>query len=222
MSLLVDKLLSIFAFPLGLALFLCVPSLTISLSSRSKFWRVLISIAVVGLWTASTPALANLLIAALEREYPTRSIESATGSDVAIVLGGQIANSHAGPGQVGIGAAGDRLVKAYLLWRAGKAKTILVSGGDLPWEPAAEAESELAARILEQLGVPTDAILVEGQSRNTRENAVDTASIWRQQGFRSGLLITSAFHMPRALATFRAAGLDVAPWSVVFAAGYLS
>jgi uncharacterized SAM-binding protein YcdF (DUF218 family) len=77
-------------------------------------------------------------------------------------------------------------------------------------------EAALVAEVLEELGVPWDAILVEGQSRNTRENALNTAAIWREKGFRRGLLVTSAYHMSRALATFRAAGVNVSPWPVDF------
>ena len=55
-------------------------------------------------------------------------------------------------------------------------------------------------------------IIVEGNSRNTHENAINTAAIWHDREFHSGLLVTSATHMPRALASFRKAGLDVTPW----------
>jgi uncharacterized SAM-binding protein YcdF (DUF218 family) len=216
MSLFLDKVLSAFAFPLGFALALCLLSLALSLLWRTGVWRILFVVAVAGLWIASTPALANLLVAALEDAHPAQPIESTTASDVVVVLGGQVANSHAGPDNPAIGAAGDRLVKAYFLWHAGKAKMILISGGNLPWQPAAKPESELAAQILERLGVPSDLILVETHSQNTRENALYSASIWRAHGFQSGLLLTSAFHMSRALATFRAAGLNVTPWPVDF------
>lgn len=55
--------------------------------------------------------------------------------------------------------------------------------------------------------------------RNTRENAINTAVIWRERGC-SGLLVTSATHIPRALASFRKAGLDVAPWPADFRGRY--
>ena len=70
-------------------------------------------------------------------------------------------------------------------------------------------------------GVPPNSIIVESNSRNTHENAINTAAIWRERHFRSGLLVTSATHMPRALASFRKAGLDVTPWPADFRAfGY--
>jgi uncharacterized SAM-binding protein YcdF (DUF218 family) len=73
---------------------------------------------------------------------------------------------------------------------------------------------------LQTLGVPADAILVEGQSRNTRENAVNTAELWSEKGFHTGLLVTAAIHMPRAMATFGAVGLNLVPWPADFRADY--
>ena len=66
-------------------------------------------------------------------------------------------------------------------------------------------------RFLADLGVPPEAILLEGRSRNTRENALYTAEILSAEGIDRVLLVTSALHMPRALATFRAAGIDAEP-----------
>lgn len=61
------------------------------------------------------------------------------------------------------------------------------------------------------MGVGRDDIILESESRNTRENAVNSAAIWRSQGFDTGLLVTSAMHMPRALAAFRKVGMDLVP-----------
>ena len=112
-------------------------------------------------------------------------------------------------------AGSDRVMQAALLWRAGKARTVIVSGGDLPWarSSVSPTEASLVAEILEAYGVPSDSIIVETNSRNTHENAINTAAIWQERHFHSGLLVTSATHMPRALASFRKAGLDVTPWS---------
>jgi uncharacterized SAM-binding protein YcdF (DUF218 family) len=103
-------------------------------------------------------------------------------------------------------------VQAALLWQAKKVHMIIVSGGRLPWAHSLEADAKIAGELLESFGVPHESILIDSNSRDTHENAVNTAAIWREKGFRSGLLVTSAFHMPRALATFRAIGLDVTPW----------
>jgi len=65
------------------------------------------------------------------------------------------------------------------------------------------------ARQLESWGIAPDRLIIEDRSRNTRENAVESARILRERGWPRALLVTSAFHMPRALGCFRAVGLDV-------------
>ena len=119
-----------------------------------------------------------------------------------------------------MGHTGDRVMQAALLWRAGKAQTIIVTGGNLPWARSSTTDAGFAAELLQAYGVPPDSIIVESNSRNTHENAINTAAIWRERHFRSGLLVTSATHMPRALASFRKAGLDVAPWPADFRGHY--
>jgi uncharacterized SAM-binding protein YcdF (DUF218 family) len=191
MSAYVEKLLPILIYPLGLAL----------------------AVAIILVWLASTPVFANLLTVTLEEQNPSVPIETISPVDVAIVLSGGIAERRS-TGDAAIGdvpGPGDRLMQAVSLWRAGKVKRIIVSGA---------IEAGPAAEILEAYGVPRDLIIVDSKSRNTHENAINTAVIWRERGFRSGLLVTSATHMPRALASFRKAGLDVLPWPADFRGGY--
>src|SRR5262249_22449780 len=65
--------------------------------------------------------------------------------------------------------------------------------------------------LLLEFGVPPAALILDTKSRNTRENAVNTAAIFKARGWRSGILVTSAAHMPRALAAFQQVGLNVVP-----------
>ena len=58
-----------------------------------------------------------------------------------------------------------------------------------------------------RIGVPAEAVVLEGKSRNTHENAIFTAAILKDKGWRSVLLVTSAGHMRRAMAAFRKAGV---------------
>jgi uncharacterized SAM-binding protein YcdF (DUF218 family) len=89
--------------------------------------------------------------------------------------------------------------------------TIIVAGGAMPWTPERHTEAEIMRGFLEAWGVPRRDILVEPDSRTTYENALGVAKLWQREGFRSALLVTSASHMPRALGTFRMAGLPVLP-----------
>jgi uncharacterized SAM-binding protein YcdF (DUF218 family) len=193
----VEKLLPILIYPLGLALLLCITAFALSFAGRVHALRVSIAVAVILLWLASTPALAGLLTVILVQQNPLAPIETTSPKDVVIVLGGGLAQpAH-------MGATGDRVMQAFLLWRAGNAQIIIITGA---------TDASFAAELLHAYGIPPDSIIVESNSRNTRENAINTAAIWRERHFRSGLLVTSAAHMPRALASFRKAGLDVAPW----------
>jgi uncharacterized SAM-binding protein YcdF (DUF218 family) len=211
----VEKLLPILIYPLGLALLLCITAFALSFAGRTQALRVSLAGVLVLLWLASMPALAGLLTVILEYQNPPVPIERISPKDVVIVLGGGLAM----PGHMG--ATGDRVMQAALLWRAGKAQTIIITGGNLPWAPAPTTDTSFAAELLQSYGVPPDSIIVETKSRNTHENATNTAAIWRERHFRSGLLVTSATHMPRALASFRKVGLDIVPWPADFRAfGY--
>ncbi|WP_407166034.1 YdcF family protein [Bradyrhizobium sp. ORS 111] len=218
MFLYIEKLLPTFVFPLGLALAVSLVALALLIACRPVAARMFLTIAVVGLWVSSMPGIADLITTPLEDQNSPRPIATAQPADAIIVLGGGIAKPRARLSEPEFGPAAARLFAAYSLWRAGKGKLILISGGNLPWEQLPRPEAELAAEVLQQLGVPRAALLIEGESRNTHENARNTAVIWREKGIQSGLLVTSAMHMPRALATFRAAGLDVEPWPTDFRA----
>lgn len=212
-----DKLLPLLIYPLGLGIVLTLLALLLSLARRRTYLRMALAAGIVVLWVGSTPLFAGLVTAPLEDSFPSAPISSAVAVDAIVVLGGGITATAVPEADPGVGGGADRLVQALLLWRAGKAKTIIVSGGNLPWSRSARSEAEVAADLLQRLGVPPDAIIVDSKARNTRENAVETRAIWDQHGFRSGILVTSAFHMPRAFASFRRVGLELTPWP----SGYL-
>ena len=215
MSAYLEKLLPILIYPLGLTLFLCIAAFILSFGRRVRVLRVSIAVAVILLWLASTQSFANLLTNTLEEQNPSGPIEAISPKDVVIVLGGRNAQ------RTHLGLTGDRVMQTAFLWRAGKAQTIIVSGGKLPWDPGSgQTEAKSVAELLHAYGVPSDAIIVESDSRNTHHNAVNTAALWRERHFRSGLLVTSATHMPRALASFRKVGLDLTPWPADFRGTY--
>ncbi|BDG01783.1 YdcF family protein [Anaeromyxobacter oryzae] len=129
--------------------------------------------------------------------------------DVVIVLGGMVdASASRASGAVELTAAADRIVRAAALLRAGQARDVLLSGGLVFPVPGDRPEADQLRRVLLEAGVAPERIFVESASRNTRENAVESARIVRERGWRRLLLVTSAAHMPRALGCFRAAGLE--------------
>ena len=107
----------------------------------------------------------------------------------------------------------SRIKHALRIYAAAKAPRILISGGSFPWRNTSMPEAERIANILVELGVPRSSLTLETHSRTTRENAVNTAAIFRQQGWQTGILVTSGFHMPRAFAAFASVGMRVVPAS---------
>ena len=88
---------------------------------------------------------------------------------------------------------------------------ILISGGNVFPQEGLDPEAFYSRRLLEEFGVPSDAILLESDSRNTHENAVRTRKILGAIGIDQILLVTSGFHMKRAVLTFEKSGFDVIP-----------
>lgn len=138
-----------------------------------------------------------------------RTFTPGTTYDAVIVLGG-IANPNASSrsGEVELNEPVERILRAAELLKSGQARVVLLSGGLLHPKPGTRTEAELLAVWLGEQGIDTDRIVVEGRSRNTRENAVESARIVTARGWKRLLLVTSAWHAPRALASFRAVGLE--------------
>lgn len=97
--------------------------------------------------------------------------------------------------------AGTRIVRVTGL-------PVLVSGGPPPWAQSSEA-SLMRAMLEGELSVPVR--WVEDQSRTTSENAALSAAMLKDGGIGAIVLVTHAFHMPRARAAFEAVGLVVYP-----------
>ncbi len=163
----------------------------------------------------SLPPVADALMASLERRAGA-VVEDADGARAIVVLASGLVLEQP---EYGGDTAGERtLVRlrygATLARRFGL--PVLVSGG-LPHD-ATRTEAAVMADILErEFAVPVR--WQETQSRNTAENAERSAAILRAAGVKRVLLVTQAFHMPRAVRLFRAAGLEVVPAPTHFKAG---
>lgn len=121
--------------------------------------------------------------------------------DAVVVLGAALIE----PGVAGP-ALRRRLEHGVTVWRQSDAACLLVSGG-VVGPPPAEAEVMRALAI--DLGVPSERIVVEDRARNTFENALYCGRILRDRGWHRVVVVTDAFHMPRALFVFRRLGLPV-------------
>lgn len=219
MSFFIDKLLSVFAFPLGFALAAALLLLMAGAIGNMRISQFGLVLVVAGLWVASTPLFASFALKTLERDYPLMSIADTPTADVLIVLGGGIRPPNSANPFPDFGDSSDRLVHALRLWKARKAPKIMLVGQGSGWGSDVGSEGSAMATVLENFGLEQDSILVEGESRNTFENALYAKQIWDREGFKTGLLITSASHMRRATAVFDQRGFAVTPIAIDARAG---
>ena len=206
-----SKLATVLITPLGFCLAVMVLGLVLLMRGNRKPGLFTLAAAVVLLWAAAMPVTGRAALSLLERQYRPMAAAEAPAADVAIVLGGAVGAATPPRATPDLGEAADRVAYAAELYRTGRVKAVLVSGGNLPWGAAAVPEAEAIRSLLMAWGVPAQIIRTGGASRTTAENAREVQAMWPELGANSALLVTSAAHMPRALATFRKADLPVMP-----------
>jgi uncharacterized SAM-binding protein YcdF (DUF218 family) len=210
MSQLLGKLAAQLVLPLSAALALMALALVLLALRRGRAAAaLLLGAALAGLWLASTPVLAERLLAALEQAHPAPELAALAPADAILVLGGGIRPALPPRERPELAEAGDRVLHAARLFHAGKAEIVVVSGGRLPWDAPGPPEAQGMKDVLVELGVPPDVIVREERSTSTHENCVFAKELLDARGARDVLLVTSALHMRRAFATCRATGLAV-------------
>jgi len=214
MFFILSKVLGFFALPSNLLITIGLVGLVLLLtrSRRLASWLVVTSLVLLVLFGLSP--LGNALMLPLEERFPPWDA-SHGAPDGVIVLGGVIAEDvSAARGAVALNESAERVTVAAELARRYPKLRIIFSGGTNALLFDKGAEAGFAVRQLEDLGVARERIVAEEQSRNTVENAVFSRLIANPQPGQRWLLLTSAFHMPRAIAVFRAAGFPVEAYPV--------
>ena len=208
-----SKILPLFVMPLGVVSLLLLLALAFLRSKKLRTAAGLLVLGLLVLWTASTPFVAGQLYRHMESRYPPTAMENIPVRGCMIVLGGALGAALPPRVDVDMGEAIDRIYKAAALYRAGKAPVVIVTGGNQPWSESMIAEADLIRDLLIEWGVSKEAIFLEGSSRNTRENALYSKNILDTVSCDNALLVTSAVHMPRAVAAFHSVGVNVTPVS---------
>lgn len=172
--------------------------------------RALVALSLLLLALLSTPATSWWLVEQLQARHAALIQPRDANAQAIVILGGNriagISAEYAGKDQPGPLPLGRLRYGAHLHQQTGL--PVLVSGGSPGNEP--EPEATLMARTLrDAFKVPTR--WEEPKSRNTAENATESAKLLRAAGVTRILLVTDATHMPRAVRSFSATGLDVVP-----------
>ena len=208
-----SKLLPYLLYPFSLGVWLLLAGVGLLLLGRRRSGTVLAALAAFLLTFFSMPVVGGWMLGSLERQYPPVAVDETGPGDLIVVLGGALSLPLPPRLEPEMTGSADRVWHAARLYQAGRAPRIFVAGGSVFPGHHERAESAYIMELLMDLGVPAGAIDLEAGSRSTAENAAATARYLAERG-REGakvLLVTSAAHLPRALATFRAAGIDVVP-----------
>lgn len=146
-------------------------------------------------------------------ESPITTDAELKSYETAVVLGGYTYYSIP-DGRLTFRESSDRLFQAVRLLELQKVKRLVISGGSgYVFDPELK-EAEFVRAFLSDLNIPPEDVLVESESRNTHENAVNSSALLQSEGLdkQTILLVTSAFHMRRAKACFEKQGMDVVPF----------
>jgi uncharacterized SAM-binding protein YcdF (DUF218 family) len=203
-----SKLLPLFIYPVGLT---CILLIILLIVNRHRKWqRGLLIAALILLWLSSNRWVSYALARSLEwRNLPPETTPSA---EVIVLLGGGTESQDSPRPMTEVNSAGDRVLYAAKLYKDGAAPVILASGGNLSFSSArGESPAEEMRKLLVFTGVPEDAIWLQPDSQNTYDDAVLSSLILKENDITEIILVTSAMHMPRALALFEAQGLTVIP-----------
>ncbi|WP_417522040.1 YdcF family protein [Marinobacter sp.] len=206
----ISKLAIALISPLGASLFGGLLALFLSLLGRRRFAFWLGALALVWLWFWSLPVASNWVRGYLENQYPPLALAAVPAAGAVVVLGGGVSPAGHGEPFPNLESGADRVWHGARLFQAGKAPLVLLTGGSDP-DHSATSEAEAMRRFMVDLGVPGQAMVLEERSRNTSQNAEYSAEILAEQGVNRILLVTSAYHMPRAKGLFEAQGLEVVP-----------
>ncbi|MFL5303382.1 MAG: YdcF family protein [Anaeromyxobacteraceae bacterium] len=200
-----SKVLDLAVAPLTWALALLVLAVLARRRARVAAALTLGAIAVLAVFSAST--VSNTLLRYVE-SAAVRTDRTDVTYDAVVILGGAFEpGATRATGELELNGAGERLTRGWEVLRSGHARNAIVTSGIGDGRQPELTEAEWYARTLVAWGIPASRIAVERASRNTRENAVESARVLRERGWRSVLLVTSAAHMPRALGCFRRAGV---------------
>jgi len=200
--------------------FLCVLALAGVGLTRIKRLRGLstglAALAVLGLLAAGLSPLANWIILPLEDRFPVFQ-DDGRPVDGVVVLGGAVqAEESFGRDQLMINEAGERAIALADLARRYPSARIVFSGGGGTLLADEAPEADALERFLGTLGVAPGRVLFENRSRTTAENAILTRRMIEPKPGERWLLVTSAWHMPRAVGCVRQAGFPVTAYPVDF------
>ena len=183
--------------------------------------RWLVWLGIAWLWAMSAPVTGDGLIRLLERSETRVEVASLEQADAVVVLGG-IVRQVPGVRLGEWGETADRFEAGVELFRAGKAPLLLFMGAKTPWAPDERVEGAILRKRAMELGISRDSVKVSEKVTNTADEARAARKTLVNIKHPRVILVTSAFHMPRAAMLFRREGIEVQEFPVDFRTAYYS
>ena len=187
--------------------------IAIMLLAVLKRSRVLGIFAAIFLYAVSMPLISDRLSIWLENGAVRLNPDAVPSADAIIVLSGMIGTVPGINGPVTEWGAPNRFFGGLELMSANKAPVIVFTGGRVPWERQSRLEGEVLKEFAIKEGIDAQKILVTDEVASTEEESYAARKLLPDI-HGPILLVTSAFHMPRAKALFMARGFDVVPYPV--------
>lgn len=206
-----SKLVWFVLSPVNLAILLALLAglLAFTRFARPARWLGMASLLFLALMAFSP--LPRLVMWPLENRFPQQPAAKGPVAGI-VVLGGAVGVAR---GDVVLTSAGARMTKAVELARLHPQARIVFAGGAANLiSPVTDTEADGASVLFEGLGLPRERIVLEDESRNTRENALFIKRLVDPKPGERWLLVTSAWHMPRSMGVFRQAGFGVEAFPV--------
>lgn len=190
------------AMPFTWALIVLIAVAIVLWKKKNKRWAIPATIVAGLTLLLSLPLFSRTIGYSLESEFPAQPLHKIPTADAIVILGGGILQTTDGVPYPDCCPAADRVIMAARLFHAGKAPFII---------PAGETSANAERPLLETMKVPQQCILCDTKSRDTAENAQRTVKILRERGCKKVLLVTSSWHMHRALMLYEGCGLEIIP-----------
>ena len=166
----------------------------------------------------SIPIVSDKLIAYLESNYKLNQVSEVQEADGIVVLSGMVkVIKNKNNLDYEWGESVDRIFAGIELFKENKSQTLILTRGKLPWSVGVP-EGEYLREFAIKFGVPEKNILLTENVENTDQEAKAIKKLFSINSPKV-ILVTSAFHMPRAQTVFEAAGIDIEAFPVDFQRG---
>ncbi|WP_428029884.1 YdcF family protein [Ancylobacter sp.] len=211
----VSKIAWLVATPSTFLTLLIVAGLALSL-----FWRrvgmTLVTLGAVGLLLLGLGPFGRIMLVPLEARFPTFADDGRRVDGIIVLGGAELPGVSAARRQPSFQESAERiLAMGELARRYPEARVVFAGGSGLMRKQAAQ-EADVVRLALPQIGLAEERVEFEDTSRNTAENARLAKELIKPLPGENWLLVTSAFHMPRAVGCFRAVGFPVTAYPVDF------